>query len=711
MGLFTLEGTIAIPLLQQMESLIVRGADEKKFDTQTGWKSLFGAGDFESSMEEQYGLNYPGEVLERYEERCGGGIEQERALGLALAENKMLLEESMFVGAQYPNFIRKIKNHTEQDFYLTCVMYLLSEKVEEQGKFYQKILQHDYKETKEAVFAAFVLQEHPKAWDFVKPLFIRFLGNGRTLRAYGNHGLYAWVLQMYADKIQKCRTKDMYVLKALLELCNKFVKEGTPAWEHLKNAGYSRQEIIYLNLILRGAVWSLETPDKKSITIERMALFGLKELINAKEIEDPGLLPFCESLLKDYESYDIHIDGAEGILSSLIGNVHIRDRQMYQYLYGIKKDRRLPEDWFYLDFSDKESCEVSKWMEQEQFTKLFSVSLYSQESVNIDLWFDNYQGYTGKRYEELFWKMPDFYVKDVFRLLVKQNKIDMVKLLEEYAEDEKHMPAETLKNKWSIMKGHIGSVARYLTSHEVYLFWEAFDRYYGICQLDGFFGYRNVVLDAVKVQSYGYRFQNMKFKEEILSVEEQAKLFDWVELMVYREMPQEYEKFLYNFLLMYGVRKSFPEDSVSLFHFIKEDVGESERNRLYREYFSTDEWEAFRKKENERREQIKKERRQEELQTFRKQICADIQSSQDMYGIQDAIARHLSRLYSEREKAEICLELLDSYLEKDCKVKKRTAGRLADHIVDLFAHGALEWKTVQEIINKMEVVADECGKD
>lgn len=124
-----------------MESLIVRGADEKKFDTQTGWKSLFGAGDFESSMEEQYGLNYPGEVLERYEERYGGGIEQERALGLALAENKMLLEESMFVGAQYPNFIRKIKNHTEQDFYLTCVMYLLSEKVEEQGKFYQKILQ------------------------------------------------------------------------------------------------------------------------------------------------------------------------------------------------------------------------------------------------------------------------------------------------------------------------------------------------------------------------------------------------------------------------------------------------------------------------------------------------------------------------------------------------------------------------------------------
>ena len=703
MGLFTLEDTIAIPLLQQMESLIVRGADEKKFDTQTGWKSLFGAGNFESSMEEQYGLNYPGEVLERYEERCGGGIEQ--------AEKKMLLEESMFVGAQYPNFIRKIKNHTEQDFYLTCVLYLLSEKVEEQGKFYQKILQHDYKETKEAVFTAFVLQEHPKAWDFVKPLFIRFLGNGRTLRAYGNHGLYAWALQMYADKIQKCRTKDMYVLKALLELRNKFVKEGTPAWEHLKNAGYSRQEIIYLNLILRGAVWSTQTPDKKSITIERMALFGLKELINAEEIEAPELLPFCESLLKDYESYDIHLEGAKGILGSLNGNVHIRDWQMYRYLYEIKQDRRLPEDWFYLDFSDEESCEVSKWMKPEQFIKLFSVSLYSQESVKTDLWFDNYQRYTGKRYEELFWEMPDLYVRDVFRLLVEQNKIDMVKLLEEYAEDGKHMPEETLQNKWSIMKGHIGSIVRYLTSHEVYLFWEAFDRYYGICKLDEFFGYRDVVLNAVNVQSYGYSFQNMKFKEDVLSMEEQAKLFDWVELMVYRKMPQEYEKFLYSFLLMRGVRKSFPEESVSLFHLIKEDVDKSERNRLYQEYLSVDEWEAFRKKESERREQIKKERRQEELQAFREQICTDIQLSEDMYGIQDTIARHLSRLYFDKEKAEVCLELLDSYLGKDCKVKKRTAGRLADHIVDLFTHGELEWKTVQDIINKMEVVTDECGND
>lgn len=707
MGLFTLEDMIEIPLLQQMESLIVRGADEKKFYTQAWWKSLFGAGNVESSMEEQYGLNYPGEVLERYEERCGGGIKQERALGLALAEKKSLLEEAMFIGSQYPDFIRKIKNHAEQDFYLACVLYLLSEKAEEQEKWYQKILLHDYKETKEAVFAAFVLQEHPKAWDFVKPLFSRFLGDGRTLKVYGNHGIYAWVLQMYADKIQKCRTKDTYILKALLELCNKFVKEETSAWKHLKNAGYSRQEIIYLNLILRGVLWHPETQDKKSITIERMALFGLKELMNAKEIEDPELLPFCESLLKDYESYDIHIEGAKGILGNLSGNVHIQNWQMYRYLYGIKKDRRLPEDWFYLDFSDRESCEVSKWMEPEQFTKLFSISLDSKESANTDQWFDNYQRYTGKRYEELFWKVRDFYVEDVFQLLVKQNKIDMVKLLEEYAGDEKHMPKEALQSKWGIMKGHIGSIARHLTSHEVYLFWEAFDQYYGICQLDEFFGYRDVVLDAVKVQRYGYHFQNMTFKEEILSMEEQAKLFDWVELMVYREMPQEYEDFLYSFLLMRGVRKNFPSDSVSLFHLVKEYVDEWKRNRLYQDYLSADEWEIFQKEENERKEQLKKERRQEELQAFRDQICADVQSSQDMYGIQDTIAKYLSRLYFDKEKAEVCIEQLEGYLEKDCQVKKGTAGRLADSIVELFTRGALGWKTVQNIINKMEVVTDE----
>lgn len=69
MGLFTLEDTIAILLLQQMDSLIVRGADEKKFYTQAWWKSLFGAGNVESSMEEQYGLNYP-----ENKKSCGTGF-------------------------------------------------------------------------------------------------------------------------------------------------------------------------------------------------------------------------------------------------------------------------------------------------------------------------------------------------------------------------------------------------------------------------------------------------------------------------------------------------------------------------------------------------------------------------------------------------------------------------------------------------------------
>ena len=88
-------------------------------------------------------------------------------------------------------------------------------------------------------------------------------------------------------------------------------------------------------------------PGKKSITIERMALFGLKELMNAKEIEDPGLLPFCESLLKDYELYDIHIEGAKGILENLGGNVHIRDcrRIGSTWIFRIKKPVKYPNGW------------------------------------------------------------------------------------------------------------------------------------------------------------------------------------------------------------------------------------------------------------------------------------------------------------------------------------------------------------------------------
>ena len=49
-------------------------------------------------MEEAYGLRYPGEVLERLDERETVAERQLRALGLALAEMKGFQNDGMFIG-------------------------------------------------------------------------------------------------------------------------------------------------------------------------------------------------------------------------------------------------------------------------------------------------------------------------------------------------------------------------------------------------------------------------------------------------------------------------------------------------------------------------------------------------------------------------------------------------------------------------------------
>jgi len=72
-----------------MESLIVRGADEKKFYTGMVEKSIRSR-----ELREFYG----------------------RAIRVELSG----------------------KNHVEQDFYLACILYLFSKKAEEQERWYQK---------------------------------------------------------------------------------------------------------------------------------------------------------------------------------------------------------------------------------------------------------------------------------------------------------------------------------------------------------------------------------------------------------------------------------------------------------------------------------------------------------------------------------------------------------------------------------------------
>ena len=72
----------------------------------------------------------------------------------------------------------------------------------------------------------------------------------RTIKAYGNERLYEWFLEQFYYDIRKYRKQDANLLKSLLELPCKYVKEGSTSWNRFLEMGYTEQEILYLNLSL-----------------------------------------------------------------------------------------------------------------------------------------------------------------------------------------------------------------------------------------------------------------------------------------------------------------------------------------------------------------------------------------------------------------------------------------------------------------------------
>lgn len=715
MELTSLEQYVDISLLLQMKHLIFALSGEDKQYAERQRKSLFGQGIPASSMEEQYGLSYPGEVLERYEERCGGGKREMRAIMLALAEGKNLLEDSMFVGRQLEQFLRKARLLSEEDFYLNCALFLFSDKEEEKERLRSKIYQYPFRETEEAILAIYTLRDEPGIWEFARELAVRFFGVERTIKAYGNKRLYEWFLEQFYYDIRKYRKQDANLLKSLLELPCKHVKEGNTSWNRLLETGYTEQEIFYLNMSLPESARMPDVLEQNSITMERMALTGIKMLLNSEHLDEMHLMTLCKELIARYMKYKICLEGKKGILESLSQEVSLRNHDIYQYLYQNRVEMRIPGEWFYVDFGDENWCGIAAWMNPDEFECIFGTSFYHHLKPDIEQWLRNYQKSTGKNYMDLAWTKNTYEVRQVFRLLITEKKYDIVGLFQQYVEDERVLPEEEMDEKWKMMKANITDTMSKLDHHEVYRLWEAFDKEYGICELGKFMGKDKIILDDVITETsryYGGYIQRLDFKEKFLSLDEQRKLFGWAEQALYRERPEQYESFLYTFLANSSAKRLFPEQCKELFLEIRDTMDDgTQKQQLCRQYYTDEEWEVCQEEERRRNEEKKQKEKQEALCRCREEIGQAISATEDHYEACDILSKHLSKLLWKNDEFFICLNIFKDNMKTCAKIGKKAAGRIAECIVDGFRYNKLEWCEVQEIISKMEVVDDGNSED
>lgn len=205
----------------------------------------------------QHELRYIGEITERFEERIGSRPEIFRALALALGFALPFLTDSMFVGTQREDFIRRLDKEAGNDLYLQGARYLLTTDPMERKQLRSQLAGDTYQRTEDAMFVLSLFDPQEDEFPAMRPQIARLWGVDRTIPLLGNGRMLDWLLCNYKPVIAECRKKDNAVLRALLKLPGQFCKEGSALYKTLIDSGYSTLEIRYANSWM---IWPCQNP-------------------------------------------------------------------------------------------------------------------------------------------------------------------------------------------------------------------------------------------------------------------------------------------------------------------------------------------------------------------------------------------------------------------------------------------------------------------
>ena len=204
----------------------------------------------EHTKEDVYTFQYPGEMLERYEEKIGDCIQIRRALAYALVAMSDLQEAQMYVGTQYENFLKRIEREAETDIYLAGAMYFLTSSEKKKEFYHERIKNYAYQNLAECMCILFLGKGKKEFWEILKERVCNFFEREKATDIFKNIELYIWFFRVYEKEIKKERKRIFSRLKLLVKIQHSHVKEQTELFQQMQKAGYQKEEIFYLNLCM-----------------------------------------------------------------------------------------------------------------------------------------------------------------------------------------------------------------------------------------------------------------------------------------------------------------------------------------------------------------------------------------------------------------------------------------------------------------------------
>lgn len=598
-----------------------------------------------SAYFEQYGLRYPGEVLERFHEKLGNDLRTIRALALALGYTRSIQSETMFVGSQYRNFIQQLRNTAQRDVYLSGALYLLETDSVRRRAMLDELVSSVYTRTEEALFVLSLFDDREAGYQALHEQLVRLFQMGHTLPLEQNSGVLEWFIHFYEEQVKSHRGKADLVLRTLMKLPYMNMKPDSREFAILQNAGYSGREIIAANSLL---VWANRIPDRlssNSIPAERIAAACCEVLLNQPKSLPEEFYGYVGWLLGRYKEFSIKYEGFPNLWQAIKYSLTPSAPQTILWMRT-----HIREEFPYrFDVFDTRYDILAKELERKSYMELFVEQLlYSRTAIPLKRWLARYHELTGGDLAEYFSGYYS-YSERLFALMVERKAIDLWQFFEQHKADG--ADARPLK--------HIRTYAVAVSSWRCFQFVKKLLEQYTFSELREIFGRWFQFHEGFVHNDSNYSTTCLKTRiaRPFLTAEQHRQLYEWVDASVFQMEPEKYDAFVLSALETPEIQRLYekPVLAAVLRQLIRrEKCNRYELTRLKKIFYSQAELEAEQKETEEQEKAEWEAKRQRQI----------LNQKEDLDQIYDGSAQSLAKFarnyrYSTRQE-----EALDMVFEK-----------------------------------------------
>lgn len=566
-----------------------------------------------SSYFEAYSLRYPGEVLERFEEKLGTDMRILRALALALGYTRQCQADTMFVGNQRNDFIQKLRRTAGTDVYLQGALYLLETDAPQRRARLDALAAREYARTEEALFVLSLFDDPEAGYQAMRPQLTRLFGPDRTLSLEWDFGVLEWFIRFYAEEAKRYRGKTDLVVRTLLKLPYMNMKPDSREFSILLTAGYSMEEITLANSL---AVWADRIPGRllsKGITAEKIAAACVRMLLNCPDGQPEEIYAYIGWLFLVYQKFEVKYEGYQDLWAAIqMGLAPTAPRTILWMNKTVKRQFSYRFDVFNPRY-DILASGLSKGEYAELFTEQM---LRSRAAIPLRRWLTRYQALTGAEYIEYF-NERHWHTLRSFALLVERKEIDLWQFFEQHKEDgTRAHPLELLQE-----------YALKISSWRCFRFAQKLFSQYTFSQLQEIFGDNFYFHQKfVKKESYyNKKVQSFSMVRPFLTAEQHRQLYDWIDASLFQTEPEYYDSFVLCALKAPVIQRIYDKPLLAsvLRQLLTHDAcGGYEVNQLKERFYSKEEMEADRKATAEQEEQEKERQWQQQVMKCQEKLAS-----------------------------------------------------------------------------------------